>query len=100
MSFLLTMARRSKSQDDLRRQHVVLAVAAVILCTQLQVAKMIKKNAQPKAQWNPNEIDAFLTYLISVKSAMAGTSFKDVTFNEAVQQIASNIRELAKKRFL
>ncbi|KAG2147922.1 hypothetical protein DEU56DRAFT_730559 [Suillus clintonianus] len=47
------------------------------------------QQAQPKAQWNPNEIDSFLTYLISVKSAMAGTSFKEVTFNEAAKYIES-----------
>ncbi|KAG0704330.1 hypothetical protein DFH29DRAFT_802059, partial [Suillus ampliporus] len=42
-----------------------------------------------KAQWNPNEIDAFLTYLISVKSALAGMNFKETTFNDAAQHIES-----------
>ncbi|KIK40436.1 hypothetical protein CY34DRAFT_39543, partial [Suillus luteus UH-Slu-Lm8-n1] len=43
----------------------------------------------PKAQWNLAEIEAFLTYLISVKSTMAGTDFKEITFNVAAQKIAS-----------
>ncbi|KAG1753363.1 hypothetical protein EDB19DRAFT_1903020 [Suillus lakei] len=75
-----------------QRQQVWLVVAIVILCTQLQVAVMTRKGtqqAQPKVQWNPIEIDSFLTYLISVKSAMAGTSFKKVTYNEAVKYIES-----------
>ncbi|KAG1744789.1 hypothetical protein EDB19DRAFT_1617620, partial [Suillus lakei] len=42
-----------------------------------------------KAQWNPAEIDTFLTYLISVKSTIAGMNFKDSTYNAAAQQIAS-----------
>ncbi|KAG2339627.1 hypothetical protein BDR05DRAFT_950967 [Suillus weaverae] len=68
-------------------QQVLLAVTIVILCTQLQVAEMTRKStqqAQPKAQWN-----SFLKYLISVKSAMAGTSFKKVTFNETAKYIES-----------
>ncbi|KAG2345294.1 hypothetical protein BDR05DRAFT_880551, partial [Suillus weaverae] len=44
---------------------------------------------QPKAQWNSAEIEAFLTYLILVKSTMAGTNFKEVTFNAAAQEITS-----------
>ncbi|KAG1721645.1 hypothetical protein EDB19DRAFT_1917172 [Suillus lakei] len=75
-----------------QHQQVWLTVAIVILCTQLQVAVMTRKGtqqAQPKAQWNPIEINSFLTYLISVKSAMAGTSFKKVTYNEAAKSIES-----------
>ncbi|KAG2350194.1 hypothetical protein BDR05DRAFT_856808, partial [Suillus weaverae] len=44
-----------------------------------------------KAQWNPHEIDSFLTYLISVKSAMTGMGFKEATFNEAAKYI-ENLR--------
>jgi hypothetical protein len=47
------------------------------------------QQAQPKAQWNPNEINSFLTYLISVKSVMAGMNFKEVTFNKAAKYIES-----------
>ncbi|KAG0692149.1 hypothetical protein DFH29DRAFT_779771, partial [Suillus ampliporus] len=39
--------------------------------------------------WNPNEIDAFLAYLISVKSTLAGMGFKETTFNEAAKHIES-----------
>ncbi|KAG1822046.1 uncharacterized protein BJ212DRAFT_1297295 [Suillus subaureus] len=48
-------------------QQVWLTVTIVILCTQLQVAEMTRK----------------------VKSVMAGTSFKEATFNEAAKYIES-----------
>ncbi|KAG0698590.1 hypothetical protein DFH29DRAFT_1002677 [Suillus ampliporus] len=85
------MTRSSRSDPgNLQHQQVWLAVAAVIICAQIQVAKMAQKGPQqPKAQWNSDEIDAFLSYLISAKSTMAGTNFKDTTFNEAAQHIAS-----------
>ncbi|KAG2369307.1 hypothetical protein BDR07DRAFT_1267752 [Suillus spraguei] len=48
-----------------------------------------KGTQQPKAQWNFDEINTLLTYLILVKSLMAGVTFKEATFNEAAQQIMS-----------
>ncbi|KAG2351455.1 hypothetical protein BDR07DRAFT_1501396 [Suillus spraguei] len=75
--------------NDIQRQQIWLAVTAIIICTQIQVANMTRKGTQqPKAQWNFDEIDTLLTYLILVKS-MAGVTFKEATFNEAAQQIAS-----------
>ncbi|KAG2337271.1 hypothetical protein BDR05DRAFT_952723, partial [Suillus weaverae] len=66
-------------------------IAAIIICIQIQLVNMVRKPGpqQPKAQWNSAKIEAFLTYLISVKSTMAGTNFKEVTFNAAAQEIAS-----------
>ncbi|KAG2365906.1 hypothetical protein BDR07DRAFT_1373982 [Suillus spraguei] len=77
--------------NDIQRQQIWLAVTAIIICTQIQVANMTQKGTtqQPKAQWNFDEIDTLLTYLISVKSSMAGVTLKEATFNEATQQIAS-----------
>ncbi|KAG1719401.1 hypothetical protein EDB19DRAFT_1836763 [Suillus lakei] len=45
------------------------------------------KNKQPKAQWNEAEVDALLDYLITQKSKIAGTTFKDEVFNEASNMI-------------
>ncbi|KAG2370329.1 hypothetical protein BDR07DRAFT_1370871 [Suillus spraguei] len=76
--------------NDIQCQQIWLAVTAIIICTQIQVANMTRKGTQqPKAQWNFDEINTLLTYLISVKSSMAGVTFKEATFNEATQQIAS-----------
>ncbi|KAG1724116.1 hypothetical protein EDD22DRAFT_853867 [Suillus occidentalis] len=46
------------------------------------------ENKQPKAQWNEAEVDALLDYLITQKSKIAGTTFKDEVFNEASNIIA------------
>ncbi|KAG2140622.1 hypothetical protein DEU56DRAFT_941592 [Suillus clintonianus] len=46
------------------------------------------ENKQPKAQWNEAEVDALLDYLITQKSKIAGTTFKDEVFNEASNMIA------------
>ncbi|KAG1723797.1 hypothetical protein EDB19DRAFT_1915908 [Suillus lakei] len=45
------------------------------------------ENKQPKAQWNEAEVDALLDYLITQKSKIAGTTFKDEVFNEALNMI-------------
>lgn len=94
MALLLTMTTCSEppyTEDLQHRQQVWLAVATIILCVQIHLVNMVQKTSpqQPKAQWNLAEIEAFLTYLISVKSTMAGTDFKEVTFNAAAQEIAS-----------
>ncbi|KAG1759997.1 hypothetical protein EDD22DRAFT_955374 [Suillus occidentalis] len=46
------------------------------------------ENKQPKAQWNEAEVDTLLDYLITQKSKIAGTTFKDEVFNEASNIIA------------
>ncbi|KAG0698637.1 hypothetical protein DFH29DRAFT_877864 [Suillus ampliporus] len=45
-------------------------------------------NRQPKAQWSEAEVDALLDYLITQKSKITGTTFKDEVFNEASNKIA------------
>ncbi|KAG1863202.1 hypothetical protein DFJ58DRAFT_725099 [Suillus subalutaceus] len=81
----------SKSRpDDLQHQHIWLAVAAIIICSQIQLANMTRKAPkQPKAQWGFDEIDAMLTYLIMEKSSLAGVTFKDTIYNQAAIEIAS-----------
>jgi len=46
--------------------------------------------AKGKAFWNDNEVDAYLDYLITQRSRIAGTNFKEVTYNEAAGKIANH----------
>ncbi|KAG2093527.1 uncharacterized protein F5147DRAFT_657422 [Suillus discolor] len=43
--------------------------------------------SKPKAQWCEEEVNAFLVYLQLQVSKIAGTTFKDETFNEAAKKL-------------
>ncbi|KAG1805935.1 uncharacterized protein BJ212DRAFT_1486077 [Suillus subaureus] len=45
-------------------------------------------NKLPKAHWNDAEVDEYLKYLITQKSKIAGTSFKDDIYYESAIKIA------------
>ncbi|KAG1786692.1 uncharacterized protein HD556DRAFT_1530908 [Suillus plorans] len=80
-----TSQRRISSYQ---RRQIVSTVAAIILCTQFQLFMMTQKGeSKPKAQWCEEEVDAFLVYLQSQVSKIAGTTFKDETFNEAAKKL-------------
>ncbi|KAG1842825.1 hypothetical protein C8R48DRAFT_765561, partial [Suillus tomentosus] len=80
-----TSQRRISSYQ---RRQIVSTVAAIILCTQFQLYMMTQKGeSKPKAQWCEEEVDAFLVYLQSQVSKIAGTTFKDETFHEAAKKL-------------
>ncbi|KAG2103074.1 uncharacterized protein F5147DRAFT_580616, partial [Suillus discolor] len=71
---------------DQRGKQIFVAVATFIICSQLQLIQM--SIPKEKAQWEDAEVDAFLDYLISQRSKLAGTNFKEPTCNEASLKIA------------
>ena len=73
-----------------QRKRIFATVTVLLVCAQFQLINMARKdeNKQPKAQWNEAEVDALLDYLITQKSKIAGTTFKDEVFNEALNIIA------------
>ena len=76
------------------RKHIFVAVATFIICIQLQLIQMAQnddasqKETKENASWNDDEIHAFLDYLITQRSKIAGTTFKDPTFADAATKIA------------
>lgn len=73
-----------------RRKHIFAAIAAFIICSQLQLIQMAQNDdasTKENAYWNDIEVNTFLDYLITQRSKMGGTTFKDPTFADAAEKI-------------